>query len=204
MKAVGTNTAERTSAMPTTGPESSSIAFNAASFGVIPSSIWRSTPSTPTMASSTTSPIAITKQREEYERAYQGNRYGQQWNQRGAPTLKKKKNNNDDQDQRDHKGFNDFLDALSHRKRRIERNGEVNVLGESLFRLRHQLLDPGCRIDRVRSGQLIRGNDGARLAVKASRDAVILRTKLHSSDVAHSYGCTVGCFADNNVAEFFR
>src|ERR1700722_3737075 len=143
-----------------------------------------------------------TKQREEYESADQGNRYSQQRNQRGAPALKKQKNNNDDQNQRDHKGLNDFLDALRYRKRRVERNGEVHVLGESLFHLRHQRLDSGRRVDRVRSGQLIRGNNGARLAVKAAGDTVVLRAKLHSSEVAYSNSCAVGCFADNYVAEF--
>src|SRR5208282_69781 len=77
------------------------------------------------------------------------------------------------------------------------------IVGETLFHLRHQLLDPGCRIDRVRSGQLIRRNNGAWLTVKPSRDTVVLRTQLDASEVAYPYRCTVGCFADNNVAEFF-
>ena len=61
MNAVGTNTEANTSAIPTTGPESSFIAFIAASFGASPSSIWRCTPSTTTIASSTTKPIARTR-----------------------------------------------------------------------------------------------------------------------------------------------
>src|SRR5438094_4620614 len=65
MNAVGTNTAERTRAMPMTGPEISSIALKAASLGASPSSIWRSTASTTTIASSTTSPIASTKPKSE-------------------------------------------------------------------------------------------------------------------------------------------
>ncbi len=60
MNAVGMNTAESTSAIPITGPEISSIALSAASFGDMPSSMWRSTASTTTIASSTTSPIAST------------------------------------------------------------------------------------------------------------------------------------------------
>src|SRR2546429_9261354 len=61
MNAVGTNTEANTSAIPTTGPESSFIAFIAASFGASPSSIWRCTPSTTAIASSTTNPIARTR-----------------------------------------------------------------------------------------------------------------------------------------------
>src|SRR2546425_8023728 len=69
MKAVGTNTAERTSAMPITGPEISSIAFKAASLGASPSSMCRSTASTTTMASSTTRPIASTRPNRESVRS---------------------------------------------------------------------------------------------------------------------------------------
>ena len=65
MNAVGMNTAESTSAMPITGPEISSMAFSAASFGDRPSSMWRSTASTTTMASSTTRPMASTRPNSE-------------------------------------------------------------------------------------------------------------------------------------------
>ena len=65
MKAVGMKTAESTSAMPMTGPEISSIALNAASLGARPSSMWRSTASTTTIASSTTSPMASTSPNSE-------------------------------------------------------------------------------------------------------------------------------------------
>src|SRR5207247_7697966 len=58
-------TAESTSAMPITGPETSRIACNVASRGDIPSSMWRSTASTTTIASSTTSPMASTSPKSE-------------------------------------------------------------------------------------------------------------------------------------------
>ena len=60
MKAVGTKTAARMSAIATTGPETSSIALKAASRGESPFSMWCSTASTTTMASSTTRPMAST------------------------------------------------------------------------------------------------------------------------------------------------
>ena len=58
-------TADNTSAIPTTGPEISSIALREASFGDMPSSMWRSTASTTTIASSTTRPIANTRPNSE-------------------------------------------------------------------------------------------------------------------------------------------
>src|ERR1700677_1164995 len=58
---MGTNTAQSTSAIATMGPDTSFIAWWAASRGLKPSWILRSTFSTTTMASSTTMPIASTR-----------------------------------------------------------------------------------------------------------------------------------------------
>src|SRR6266481_2845853 len=99
MKAVGTKTDDRTSAIPMTGPESSSIAFRAASFGLRPLSMCRWTPSTTTIASSTTSPMASTspnidsvfdretEQRKEGERADERDGHCEQRDERGSPVL---------------------------------------------------------------------------------------------------------------------
>jgi len=61
MNATGMKTAERISAMPMTGPETSFIACTVASFGLFPCSMWCATASTTTIASSTTMPIARTR-----------------------------------------------------------------------------------------------------------------------------------------------
>ncbi|MNN26637.1 hypothetical protein D3C81_1401480 [compost metagenome] len=61
MNAAGTNTAHSTSAVAMIGPVTSPMAFLVASTGVNPSSMFRSTFSTTTMASSTTIPIANTR-----------------------------------------------------------------------------------------------------------------------------------------------
>ena len=55
------NTDARINAMLTTGPDTSCIALSVASRGAIPASMWCSTASTTTMASSTTRPIASTR-----------------------------------------------------------------------------------------------------------------------------------------------
>ena len=60
MKATGTKTAQRISAIATTGPETSFIAWRVASIGDLPCSRWCCTASTTTIASSTTMPIART------------------------------------------------------------------------------------------------------------------------------------------------
>src|SRR5882724_8411868 len=64
-KARGTNTDESTSAIATTGPDTSFIAWSVASRGDRPSSIWCSTASTTTIASSTTNPMASTSPNNE-------------------------------------------------------------------------------------------------------------------------------------------
>ena len=60
MNAAGMNTDISTSVMPMIGPNSSSIALIEASCGVSPRSMWCATPSTITIASSTTMPMAST------------------------------------------------------------------------------------------------------------------------------------------------
>jgi hypothetical protein len=63
--ATGRKTDERMSAIATTGPDTSRIAWRVASRGVMPSSMWCSTASTTTIASSTTRPIARTSPKSE-------------------------------------------------------------------------------------------------------------------------------------------
>ncbi len=82
-------TAARMIATATTGLDTSRMAWNAASRGAMPSSMWRSTASTTTMASSTTSPMASTmpksdsvlmenpRKREDDEGSNERDRYGQ-------------------------------------------------------------------------------------------------------------------------------
>ena len=65
MKATGTKTAESTSAMAMTGPETSFMAWAVASLGAMPRSMWCMTASTTTMASSTTIPMASTSPRSD-------------------------------------------------------------------------------------------------------------------------------------------
>ena len=65
MKATGMNTAESTRAMPITGSVTSCIALRVASRGESPFSMWCSTASTTTIASSTTRPMARIRPKSE-------------------------------------------------------------------------------------------------------------------------------------------
>ena len=64
-KATGRNTEDSTRAMPTTGPATSRMAWSVASRGDMPCSMWCSTASTTTMASSTTRPMASTSPKRD-------------------------------------------------------------------------------------------------------------------------------------------
>ena len=98
--------------MPTTGPDTSSIAFSVASRGDMPSSMWCSTASTTTIASSTTRPIASTRPNSDSvliekpssgkddERADERHRHGDQRDQRRAPVLQEQEDDEDDEDDR--------------------------------------------------------------------------------------------------------
>ena len=51
---------------------------------------------------------------------------------------------------------------------------------------------------------MVRSNDGARLSVEASGDAVVLRAQLDSSDVAHPDRSSIGRLPHHDLAKFFR
>jgi hypothetical protein len=93
--------------MAITGPETSSIALIAASRGGNPCSMWCSTASTTTIASSTTKPMARTSPRSDSvlnrepqqrkQRKCADQRYwdSAQWNQCGTPALEENENDDD-------------------------------------------------------------------------------------------------------------
>ena len=132
MKIVGTNTADSTRAMAMTGPETSRIAFSAASLGDSPSSIWRSTASTTTMASSTTNPMARTRPNSDsvlIEKPRNGKKAkvpisetgtASGGYQRRPPSLEKNEDHDDHQHQRITERLDDLADPLRDRPGRVE------------------------------------------------------------------------------------
>jgi hypothetical protein len=90
------------------------------------------------------------------------------------------------------------------RARRVQGDDEIQVRREALLHLGHQLPDACRGIDCVRARQLIDSNHGARLSAKTSSHAIVLRTQLDASDIAHPDGAPVGGFAHDDLPEFFR
>ena len=108
-----------------------------------------------------------TEQREQNKRAHQRNGHGQQWNQRSAPVLQEEVDHQDHQHDGDQKGFDDFLHTFGNGARLIKRYGVIHIIREALLHLGHQLSDAGGRLDRIRAGQLVDGDD-ARQACHSS------------------------------------
>ena len=192
------------------------MAFNAASFGVMPSSMWRSTPSTTTIASSTTRPMASTRPNREsvlMEKPNTGKSMNVPTSDTGTASsgirvarqpCKKRYTTRITSASAIKSVIDDFLDSLGDRARGIERDVEIQVVGEALLHLSHELLDPGGSIHRVRPRQLVGGDDGAGLAIEASRDTVVLGAQLDPSDIADADNSAVGRLADDDLPEFFR
>src|ERR1700691_235089 len=145
-----------------------------------------------------------TEQRKKYECAQQRNRHRKQRNQRGAPALQEDENHEDNERKRDQKSCDDFLHALRDRTRGIQRKHVIQILRKALLHLRHQPIHAGGSIYRIRGRELIGGNDGARLAIETSSDAVVLRSQFDSSDIADPNSPPIGSLAHDNLPKFLR
>ena len=167
--------------MPMTGACTSDIALKVASRGDMPSSMWCSTASTTTMASSTTRPIASTsansdsvliekpEQREEREHADQRDRHRQQRDQRRAPALQEDEDDQHDQADRLEQRDEDLLDARLHRRRGVERDLVVHAGREALLEVAIVARTAAATSSAFEPGQLERGDHARRLAVERRR-----------------------------------
>ena len=198
MNAVGRKTAARISAIAITGPETSDIAFSVASRGERPCSMWCSTASTTTIASSTTMPIARTSARSEMvliEKPNNGKKANvpisetgtaKQRDQRGAEALQEEEHDEDDEGDRLAERHEDLADALRDGERRIERDVVLEIAREALRQLFHQRERGVARVERVRARRLVERDDRGRVAVEPPADVVDLRAQLDARDVAHA------------------
>ena len=132
MSAIGMKTADRTSAIPTTGPETSDMALSVASRGASPSSMWCSTASTTTIASSTTRPMASTSANSDsvlIEKPRKGKKAKVPTSDTGTAMSgmsvarqfwRKRKTTRITRSDRLHEGDDDLLDPLRDRQRGVE------------------------------------------------------------------------------------
>ena len=195
MKTLGRKTAESTRAMAMTGPETSSMAFFVASLGGRPFSMWCSTASTTTMASSTTRADGQhqthegngvdgeSEQGEESKRGDQGNGHGKGRDERGPESLEEDEDDDDHQDHRLVEGLQDLFDPLADGEGGVEGNLIVQVGREGELGLFHQFLHAVNGLDRVRPRELVEREDGRRLPVQAARHGVRLGAQLNPAHI---------------------
>ena len=141
-------------------------------------------------------------QREDGEGADEGNRNGEERNQRGAPALQKDKDDDDDEEECLEERFDDFLDARSDGLGCVERFGVGESGREAFGQAGHQFLRVLGRVERIRPRCLVAGDDGRRFAVEAPLNVVVLRAELDLGHVLEQKRRSVGVGTDDDVAEF--
>ena len=200
--------------MATTGPDTSSIAFNVASLGGIPSSMWCSTASTTTMASSTTRPMARTRPKSEsvlMEKPNKGNTANVPISETGTaskrdqgrpPALEENKNHQHHQRQRLPKGLADFANPFGHRLRGVNRDLVIHVGREAGLQFCHELFDAFFGFDGVGVGELKQGENGRGFAIVTAHDVVIRGAQFDAGHVPQAHHRPVRRGAENDAAKF--
>src|SRR5581483_5672278 len=143
------------------------------------------------------------EQREKDKGADQRHGDRKQRNQRGAPALEKEIDYDRNQSDGDTDCGDDLAHALRNRIRRIERHYIVDILRKSFFGLFHNFADTTRGIHSVGPRKLIDRDDRAWFSVEPARDRVILRSQIHSRDIAQVHDPAIRRLAHDDVAEFF-
>ncbi len=199
-----------------TGWVTSSIAFNVASFGERPCSMWCSTASTTTIASSTTRPIARTRPNSDsvlIEKPSIGKKMNVPTSETGTATRgisvarqpwRKRNTTMMHENDRLEEGVGDLLDALRDRQSRVERDHVVEVVREPLLQLLHRLLDALGGCDRIGARDLEDADRTGRLPVQPRALLVVQRAEVDAADVLQAYHGPVRVQPHDHVAELLR
>ncbi len=138
---------------------------------------------------------------KEHEGPHQGDGDGQERDECRPPALQEDENNDDDEDQGLVEGLDDLLDALRNGQGRVQGDHVVQVGGESLFQIRHDLLGAVGGRDGVCARQLVEGDEGGGLGIESADHAVRLGPQFDSPHVFDADEGSVCVGADHDVAE---
>src|ERR1043165_1397759 len=190
MNATGRKTDDRMRAMAMTGPETSFIAWMVALRGVIPSSMWCSTASTTTVASSTTRPRARTNPKRDrvlIEKPRSGKSANVPMSETGTATI----------------GIS--VARQFWRKRKTTRMTRSMASPRVMTISRMPSVTRARRAGgRVRAGRRVDADDRRRPAVEAADLLVRERAELDARDVADAHRGAVGIDAHDDVPELLR
>ena len=192
------------------------MALKVASRGDIPCSMWCSTASTTTIASSTTRPIASTRPNSDrvlIEKPSNGKNAKVPTSETGTASSGIKVAR-----QPCRKMKTTMMTRMSASKSVLTISlipsvtasvvsseiSVVEVLRESFLQILHQLLGAVHRVDRVGARQLVDGDDRGGIAVQPSDLVVVLRAQLHPGYILHPHDRAVRIGAHDDVAKLLR
>src|SRR5262245_26284666 len=210
--AAGRNTDISTSVIPMIGPNSCRMAALAASRPGMPFSILWTAPSTTTMASSTTIPMASTIANRVEKlmvnpsaamaaKADDGHRHCGRRYQHRTPVLQEYENDDEDEDRGLVEGLVHFVDGLFDESRGVERDAGHKPLGE-LTRQRCHLAAHLVRdVERIRPRRLEDRQARGRIAVERKDLPVGLGSELDASHVSQARDLAATAGLDDHVGE---
>src|SRR5690348_15134579 len=143
------------------------------------------------------------KNGEEDESPDQRDWHCQEWDERRSPSLQEQEYDKDNERDRNKQRKDDLFNSLHDRAGRIQSQREVHVLGKAGLELCHELLYAVRRVNRIRAGELIHGDDRARLSVQPAGYRIVLGTEFDSRDILHAYCAALGRLANHNLSKFF-
>src|SRR5262249_47030497 len=119
------------------------------------------------------------------------------------PALQEQIDHGRDKSDRDQQRLDDLFHALADGFSRIDCNRKIDVSRKAALRLGHEFSYTFRSLNRVRTGQLVNGDHGARFTVQVAGDAVVLRSQLNPGDIANTYDAGFRSFANDDLFEFF-
>src|SRR5271167_1007635 len=144
------------------------------------------------------------KQWKNKESADQRHGYGQQGNQRGAPTLKEEVHNDNDEDEGLDEGMDDLSYALSDGERCVQSNRIVEAGRELSLGSHHEIFGALSGLNGVGPRKLVNSHDRGWLAIQPALQIVNLSPKFNSSHVLQAYERAVRVGADDDLTELLH
>src|SRR5271169_4369 len=144
------------------------------------------------------------QKRKDEESSDQRHGYGQQWNQRGAPSLKEEVHNDNDENEGFDQGMDDLSYALGNGERCVQSNRIVEAGGELFLGGRHEVFSTLGSLNGVGSGKLVNGYDRSWLAIQPALQIVNLGPEVNAGHVLQPDERAVRVSSDHDLAELFR
>src|SRR5258706_2373176 len=133
----------------------------------------------------------------------EGDGYGQERDQGGAPALQEDQHDQDDQADGDEEGSDDVVEGLADEDRGVVGDGVFQSLGPcgGVAQLDHLGDDGVAGGDGVAAGKLENGDGDGGLAVEVGGDVVVGCAQLDAADVADARDAAIGAGLDDDFSK---